>query len=160
MSSQQLKSNMSAVYLLLGSDAIVKGITTPDGMHVFSIYEFLELVLIGNKSRKYVKNLWKTLSRDTSKFTEVKEDLVMAVPITKMRKTKPTTGTTVMGLQALMHVLGNQVNAELRPFVETTLAHYTAGYRGMIVEVDLNARVHPQIPSFHYNFMPPIYALE
>jgi hypothetical protein len=71
-----------------------------------------------------------------------------------MKKT-PTAGMSVMGLQALLHVLGNQVSATLRPFVEATLANYMAGDRCMTIEVDLNATVHPQIPSFHPNFMPP-----
>ena len=48
---------MSAVYLLLGvgKDDIIKGIITPDGFHVFSIYDFMQIVLIGGKSRDYVK---------------------------------------------------------------------------------------------------------
>ncbi len=59
VSSQQLKSDMSVVYLLLGGDkhSIIGGIITPDDYHVFSIYEFMQKVMIDNKSRKYVTNL-------------------------------------------------------------------------------------------------------
>jgi len=158
VSSQQLKSDMFVVYLLLGGrDASVGGIITPDGFHVFSIYDFMQLVISGKgprKSRKYVLNLWNDICRQNSQFTEVKGTLDVAVPSTKMKKT-PTAGMSVMGLQALLHVLGNQVSATLRPFVEATLANYMAGDRCMTIEVDLNATVHPQIPSFHPNFMPP-----
>ena len=70
VSSQQLKSDMSVVYLLLGGrDASVGGIITPDGFHVFSIYDFMQLVISGKgprKSRKYVLNLWNDICRQNS----------------------------------------------------------------------------------------------
>jgi hypothetical protein len=112
------------------------------------------LVLFGDKNRTHVKKLWKTLSRDTSKLTEVKQALVLAVPSTKMRKLT-TSGMTVMELQSLLDVLGNRVHVELRMIVEATFARYMAGDRSMIIEVDLNATVHEQIPSLNYNFKPP-----
>jgi hypothetical protein len=81
---------MSVVYLLLGGrDAIVSGIITPDGLHVFSIYDLLQIVMIGDKSRNYVRNLWTTLCRQNSQFMEVEGTLDLAVPSTKMRKTEP-----------------------------------------------------------------------
>jgi hypothetical protein len=160
VSSQQLKSDMSVVYLLLGGrDAIVSGIITPDGLHVFSIYDLLQIVMIGDKSRNYVRNLWTTLCRQNSQFMEVEGTLDLAVPSTKMRKTEPkkgaTAGTTVMGLKGVLDVLGNRVAEACRKVVEDIFARYMVGDRSMIVEVNLNETVHPQIPRFSYNFQPP-----
>ena len=147
---------MSVVYLLLGGrDAIVNGIFTPDGFHVFSIYEFLELVLIGKRNRTYVKKLWKTLSRQHSHFMEVQGTLALAVPSTKMPRMPPTAGTTVAGLRGILDVLGNRVAADCRKVVEDIFARYMLGDRSMIVEVNLNHKEHPQIPHFSYNFQPP-----
>jgi len=146
---------MSVVYLLLGGrDAVVKGIITPDGCHVFSIYEFMEIVLIGGKRRKYVVNLWSTLSRQNTQFMEVKGTLSLAVPSKKMPKAEPTAGTTVAGLRGVLDVLGNRVAAGCRKTVEDIFARYAAGDMSMIVEIDLNAKVHA-IPRLSYNFQPP-----
>jgi hypothetical protein len=119
VSSQQLKSDMSVVYLLLGGpdalekcDPFVKGIITPDGFRIFSIYDFMQIVLISNeepRSHTYVKKLWKTLCKCYSQFMEVKGTLGLAVPRSKMRKTEPkkgaTVGTTVAGLKGVLDVL-------------------------------------------------------
>ena len=151
---------MSVVYLLLGGrDAIVSGIITPDGLHVFSIYDLLQIVMIGDKSRNYVRNLWTTLCRQNSQFMEVEGTLDLAVPSTKMRKTEPkkgaTAGTTVMGLKGVLDVLGNRVAEACRKVVEDIFARYILGDRSMIVEVNLHHKQHPQIPRLSYNFQPP-----
>jgi hypothetical protein len=147
---------MSVVYLLLGGrDAVVKGIITPDGFRIFSIYEFMEIVLIGGRRRKYVVNLWDTLSRQNTQFMEVQGTLALAVPSSKMPKREPTAGTTVAGLRGVLDVLGNRVSENCRKVVEDIFARYGAGDRSMIVEVNLNDKEHPQIPRFSYNFQPP-----
>lgn len=148
---------MSAVYLMLWSNASVRGIITENGLHVFSSYDFMELVISGKgprKSRKFIHKLWKDICLNNSQFMEVKKTLRPAVASTKMQLT-PTAGMTVMGLQALLHALDKHVSATLRPFVEATLANYMLGDRSSVIEVDLNQTAHPQIPSFHPNFMPP-----
>jgi len=156
VSSQQLKSDMFVVYLLLGGrDASVGGIITPDGFHVFSIYDFMIIVLIGNKSRKDVQNLWKDICRQNSQFMEVQGTLGLAVPSTKMPKTPPTAGMSVMGLKGVLDALGYRVSEACRKTVEDIFARYMAGDRSMIVEVNLNEKEHPQIPRFSYNFQPP-----
>jgi hypothetical protein len=128
---------MSAVYLMLSSNASVRGIITEHGMHIFCLYDFMQHVLVhdvnGRKSRTYVKNLFKTLCRENSQFMEFKKTLRPAVASTKMQLT-PTA---------------------VRPFVEATLANYMLGDRSSVIEVDLEQAAHPQIPSFHPNFMPP-----
>ena len=118
--SQQLKSDMSCVYLLLGGpdanqkiEQYIGGIITPDRCLVFSIYDFLQkaLIYISGKppSRTYVKKLWKTLCKCYSQFMEVKGTLGLDVPRIKMRKTEPkkgvTVGTTVAGLKGVLDVL-------------------------------------------------------
>jgi hypothetical protein len=153
---------MSVVYLLLGGrDAIVGGIITPDNFHVFSIYEFLEIVLTGNRNRDYVKKLWTRLCKRNSQFMYVGGTLELAVPSSKMRKTDPkkgaTAGTTVAGLRAVLDVLSeNQVTEGCRKTVEDIFARYYAGDKSMLVFVNLNDKEHPQIPDLsHYNFQPP-----
>jgi hypothetical protein len=147
---------MSVVYLLLGGDdsSIISGIITSDDYHVFSVYDFMQKVMLGNKSRKYVTNLWETLSR-YPQFMEVQGTLGLAVPSTKMPKTKPTSDMTIVGLRAVLDVLGNSVSENCRKTVEDIFARYMAGDSSMLVFVNLDNKEHPQIPRFSYNFQPP-----
>ena len=148
---------MSVVYLLLGGrDAVVKGIITPDGFYIFSIYDFLQIVLIGVRSRKYVTNLWNTLCNQNSQFMYVQGTLGLAVQSSKMPKTPRTAGTTIAGLKAVLDVLGNRVSEPCRKVLEDIFARYAAGDKSMLVFVNLDDKVHPQIPDLsHYNFQPP-----
>jgi hypothetical protein len=144
------------VYLLLGGrDAVVKGIITPDGFYIFSIYDFLQIVLIGVRSRKYVTNLWNTLCNQNSQFMYVQGTLGLAVQSSKMPKTPPTAGTTIAGLKAVLDVLGNRVAEPCRKVLEDIFARYAVGDKSMLVFVNLNDKEHPQIPRFSYNFQPP-----
>jgi hypothetical protein len=62
---------------------------------------------------------------------------------------------TVPGLKALLDVLGNhQVSAACRRVVEDIFARYMLGDKSMLVQINLNDKVH-RIPSFSYNFQPP-----
>ena len=163
---------MSVVYLLLGGydrdmnkcKWYLSGIITPDNYHVFSIYDFLQIALISNpgtqKSRKHVEQLWKTICHQHPQFMYVEGTLELVIPFPKMRKITPkqgaTTGTTVAGLQAILHVLGrNQVTDANRKNLEDIFARYHAGDKSMLVFVNINDKVHPQIPLFNYNFQPP-----
>ena len=60
--------------------------------------------------------------RDTSKFVEFKEDLVLAVPSTNIMK-YTTPGMTVMGLQRLQCILEKKVTEDFRTIVEATQVH-------------------------------------
>ena len=157
VSSQQLTSDMSVAYFLLGGqDCFIGGIITPDGYHVFSIYEFLEKILIGNRNRTYVKKLWDILCNQNSQFMHVQGTLDMAVRSTKMPKREPTAGTTVAGLRGVLDVLGrNHVTDANRKVLEDIFARYATGDRSMLVEVNLNDQSYPQIPRFSYNLQPP-----
>jgi hypothetical protein len=119
---------MSAVYLMLWSNASVRGIITEHALHIFCLYDFMQHVLVhdvnGCKSRTYVKKLFKTLCRENAQFMEFKKPLRPAVASTKMKLTP-------------------------------TLANYMLGDRSSVIEVDLEQVAHPHIPSFHPNFMPP-----
>ena len=149
-------TQMSVVYLLLGGGYTnIGGIFTPDGFHVFSIHDFMLIVLTGKKSRKYVQNLWACICRQHSQFMEVPGTLALAVPSTKMPKRKPIAGTTVAGLSAVLNVLGSGVAPDCRKVVEDIFARYMLGDRSMIVEVNLHHTQHPQIPRLSYNFQPP-----
>ena len=167
VSSPQLKSDMSVAYLLLGGpdayqerDPWVGGIITPDRFHVFSIYDFIEIVLIphanGRKiSRKDARNLWLDICRQNSQFMEVKGTLGLAVTSDKMPKTPPTAGTTVAGLYGVLYALGNKVSEANRKVLYDIFARYMTGDRSMIVEVNLNDKKHSKIPRFNYNFQSP-----
>jgi hypothetical protein len=139
---------MLAVYLHFGGDATLRGMMTCDGMHVFSIYEFVMFVC-NKKTLKYARRIWKNLKNDTAKFMELQQYFGSVVPSTNM-----IPGTTVMGLQALMNVLDDKVNRDSRWIVEDVFARYLAGDQSMLTMVDLNATNYEQYPNDHYNFIP------
>jgi hypothetical protein len=141
---------MSTVYLVIGNSNI-KGITTSEGMRVFSVTDFINIVC--RKTGSYARLIWKRLTSDTSKFTEIKEALVLAVPSTKIRKFT-TPGMTIDSLQELLCLL--KVDEDIRPIVEDTFARYMNGDTSMLIEVDLNMTVSPE--NLHYNFKPPTRA--
>ena len=90
---------MSVVYLQLVSDATIRGITSSHGIQVFSVYDFINLVC--RKTGKYANRVWRHLIRDTSKFVEFKEDLVLAVPSTNiMKRTTHCHGTAKTAVHA------------------------------------------------------------
>ena len=158
---------MSVAYLILGGpdadqtcDPFVKGIVTPDRFHVFEIYDFLQIVLSGNPNRDYVKYVWKNIRKHNAHIMYVEGTLHLLSPSSKMRKTEPkkgaSPGTTVAGLKGILDVLGrNHVTDANRKVLEDIFARYHAGDFSMIVEIDLNSKLHPQIPRFNYNFQPP-----
>ena len=127
-------------------------------MQVFSIYDFINLVC--QKTGSYSRHLWKRLICKTSKFTEIKEALVLPMPNSNMMKyTTPV--MTVTGLQTLLCILDKKVSEEYRMLVETTFAGYNSGDTSM--EVDLkptiplfNTKICGDLLSLHYNFAPPM----
>jgi hypothetical protein len=154
---------MSVAYLLLGGpdvsqrcDPFVKGIVTPERLHVFSIIDFLQIVLRVCINRKHAEKLWQTICKQNSQFMYVPGTLDLLVPSKKMPENQPTAGTTVAGLKGVLNVLSrNHVTDANRKTIEDIFARYAAGDRSMIVEIDLNAQEHPQVPRFNYNFQPP-----
>ena len=158
---------MSVVYLLLGgpdadqkSEQYIGGIITPDHCLIFSIYDFLQKILmfINGKppSRMYVKDFWKKLCKRNSQFTQVQGTLDLAVRSSKMPKTPPTAGTTVEGLRGLLDVLdSHHVTDANRKVLEDIFARYHAGDTSMLVFVNLDDKEHPQSPRFSYNVQPP-----
>ena len=140
---------MYAVYLNFGGDATLKGMIALDGMHVFSIYDFIMFVC--KKTMQYAKCIWKNLRNNTAKFMELQQHFGSVVPSTNM-----IPGTTVMGLQALMNVLDKKVNQDSRWIVKDIFARYMAGDMSMLTVVDLNATNYEQNPNKHPNFMPPL----
>jgi hypothetical protein len=138
---------MLAVYLKLG-DLTLRGMIAMDGMHVFSIYDFMMFVC-KKKTLQYAKRIWKNLRNDTAKFMELQQYFGSDVSSTNM-----IPGTTVMGLHALMNVLDDKVNRDSRWIVEVVFARYLAGDQSMLTMVDLNATNYEQYPNDHYNFIP------
>jgi len=153
---------MSVAYLILGGpdvsqrcDPFVKGIVTPERLHVFGIIDFLQIVLRVCINRKHAEKLWQTICKQNSQFMHVPGTLDLLSPSTKMPKTQPTAGTTVAGLRGVLDVLSrNHVTDANRKVLEDIFARYAAGDRSMVVEIDLNAKEH-KIPRFNYNFQPP-----
>ncbi len=60
-------SKMSALLLRLATDATVRGMTTRDGLQVFSVYDFVNLVC--RKNDTYSWQVWKRIS-ENSKFRD------------------------------------------------------------------------------------------
>jgi hypothetical protein len=171
---------MSAIYLkpvaddIVMDNALIRGITTYDNMQVFAVYDYINIVC--RKTGQYAKRVWRELIRDTSKFSEVQKELLLAIPSTKIMNFK-TPGMTVMGLQRLLYILDKKVDQDLRPIVYMTLARYIEGDRSMVIEVDLsvtshgpiqktkdilarhntlfNTKLHGNLLRLHYNFEPP-----
>ena len=73
---------MSQVYLKLVFGDSVRGITTEDGIHMFSVYDFINVVC--QKTDPYAKRVWRHL-KGTSDFTEVKEDILLLYQTQKQR---------------------------------------------------------------------------
>ena len=151
---------MSVVYLKIVDDVSVRGITTLDGIHIFSAYDFISAVC--KKTGSYSRLLWKRLICDTSKFKHVNEDLLLASTSTKIRR-RVTPGLTVSGLQRLLHIIHKKMPEDSHTIVESILSLYMTGDRSMIIEVDLNSTVtlfdaksYRDILSLHYNFEPPV----
>jgi hypothetical protein len=153
-----LSPDMSILHLKLG-DTNVQGITTRDGVQVFSIYDFINVAC--QKTGTYSRKKWKRLISNTSKFTEVTEDL--GLPTTTTRKTRWTTpGMTIMGLKTLLYIINKEVKEDLRIIIETTFARYMQGDTSMITQVDLktrsslfNTKKYGHVLRLHYNFEPP-----
>jgi hypothetical protein len=83
----------------------------------------------------------------------------LLAPSSKMRKTESkkdaSPDTTVAGLWAVLHVLRrNHVTDANRKVLQDIFARYHTGDRSMIVEIDINQKVH-DIPRFSCNFQPP-----
>ena len=57
---------MSALLLKLAGDVEVRGTTTHDGMQVFSVYDFINLVYQENGT--YARQAWALLISEDSKF--------------------------------------------------------------------------------------------
>ena len=157
MKFSYLAPDMSILHLKLG-DANVKGITTGDGVQVFSIYDFINVAC--QKTGTYSRKKWKSLISNTSKFTEFTEDLDLPTTTRKTRWTTP--GMSIMGLQTLLHLMNKEVKEDSRIIIEATFARYMQGDTSMITEVDLktrsslfNTKKYGHVLRLHYNFEPP-----
>ena len=123
---------------------------------MFSIIDFLQIVLRVCINRKHAEKLWQTICKQNPQFMFVPGTLDLLSPSKKMPENKPTAGTTVAGLKAVLDVLSrNHVTDAKRKVLEDIFARYAAGDWSMIVQIDLNAQVHEQVPRFNYNFQPP-----
>ena len=120
---------MLAVYLKLG-DVTLRGMVALDGMHVFSILDFMMFVC-HKKTLQHAEGVWNNLKNDTAKFMELQQYFGSVVP-----STNTIPGTTVNGLYALMNVLDNKVNPNSRRIVEDIFARYIAGDMSMLTFIE------------------------
>ena len=135
---------MSALLLRLAGDATVRATITADGEHVFSVYDFLDLVCPNSKS--YASVTW---SRMISEDSEFKHELKFTMVYLKLqneglnnttkRRFRKTPVMTLVGLQRLMMILGSKVSADFRQIVLDIFTRYMAGDRSMLQEVEANA---------------------
>ena len=129
---------MTTLMLQLTSDASLRGMITPDGMQVFSVYDFICLAAQKATSSNYGRVTYSRLISDGSEF---KDELVtscynLKFPGAGQRET-PT--MTIRGLQRLLMILGGKVAAEFRTMAESTFTRVMAGDTSLIEVIRANA---------------------
>ena len=136
------QSQMSALLLQLAADATVRGTTTPEGLQIFSVYDFINLVC--HKTGSYSRQVWMRLINSNFKnelefyFIPTKNHLYQNGTNGK-RSTNRTPAMTLRGLQRLLLILDNKVASNFRHIVEGTFTRFMSGDTSMIQEIHSNA---------------------
>jgi len=137
-------TRMSALLLRLAGDATVRATINAQGEHVFSVYDFLDLVCPNSKS--YASVTWSRLTDENSEYRdEIKFTMVylkiqnVGLSDDKKRRFRKTPVMTLQGLQHLLVIMGSKVSAEFRQIVLGVFTRYMAGDRSMLQEVEANA---------------------
>ncbi len=128
--------------LKLAGDVTVRGTTTPDGMQVFSVYDFINLVC--QKTGSYSRQVWMRLMnshfKDELEFNFISARTHLYQHGTSGGKsTNRTPAMTLRGLQRLLLILDNKVAAEFRQIVEGVFTRFQSGDLTMIEEIRSNA---------------------
>ena len=135
---------MSELLLRLAADVTVRGTTTAEGMQVFSVYDFINLVC--QKNGTYAHNAWARLKDRDSNLKEgdgFKMEILRyhadSVSSTVKSRNRVTPVMTLRQLQRLLLSLDNKVASDFRMIVEGIFTRYIAGDLSMIEEIRENA---------------------
>ena len=129
---------MPNLLLKLTSSASLRGMVSPDGLQVFSIYDFICLSTQKATTSSYGRVTYGRLISDASEF---KDEVVTASHNLKFpgagQRDTPT--MTIRGLQRLLMILGGKVAAEFRVLVESTFTRVITGDTSLIEVIKANA---------------------
>ena len=135
---------MSELLLRLSADVTVRGTTTHEGMQVFSVYDFINLVC--QKSGTYAHNAWARLKEADPNLKEgdgFKMEILRyhadSVSSTVKSRNRVTPVMTLRQLQRLLLSLDNKVASDFRMIVEGIFTRYMSGDKTMITEINANA---------------------
>ena len=129
---------MSTLLLKLTSNVSLRGMTSPDGIQVFSVYDFITLACQKTDGGAYARKTFSNLIKEGCEFRDevVNNVLSLQFPGSGQRET-PT--MTIRGLQRLLMILGGKVATEFRTLAESTFTRVMAGDTSLIEVIKANA---------------------
>lgn len=116
----------------------VRGMIGPDGLQLFSVYDFMTISCRYGNSGASARNEFKRLIREGSEFQSevVGSCYYLKFPGSGQRETPCM---TIRGLQRLLMILGGKVAAEFREIIEGTFTRVMAGDQSLIEVINANA---------------------
>jgi hypothetical protein len=129
----------SLVLKLTGDDTNkIRGMLAPDGMQVFSVYDFMTIACGYTNSGATARNEFKRMVKDGSEY---KTEIVASCYNLHFpgQRGAATPSMTVRGLQRLLMILGGKVAAEFRAVVEGVFTRVMAGDQSLIQVINANA---------------------
>ena len=137
--SSRAPSMSSLVLKLTGDDTHgIRGMLAPDGMQVFSVYDYMTKACGYKDTGAAARNEFKRLTRDGSEF---KDEIVASCYSLHFpgQRGPSTPCMTIRGLQRLTMILGGKVAAEFRAMAEGVFTRVMAGDQSLIEVINENA---------------------
>ena len=128
---------MSTLLLKLTSNASLRGMVSPDGMQVFSVYDFISLACQKTDGGAYAR---KTYSNLVKVGRESRDEIVSQIYCLQFPggRGAATPTTTIQGLSKLMTMLGNKVSKAFKLEAFDILERYLDGDLSMCTEIEEN----------------------
>jgi hypothetical protein len=135
-SATQLVTQL-ALRLTSGDKDPIRGMKTPDGRSLFSVYD----AILNTGAYASKGAVLKAFSRMIAEGSDTKEEVLTLCLYHKFpgRGQRDTPCMDIRGLQRLISLLGGKIGAEYRRLAETTLTRLVAGDETMIGEIEENA---------------------
>lgn len=116
----------------------VRGMIGPDGMQVFSVYDFLTISCGYESSGATARKEFQRLTKDGSEYQREVVALCHYCKFPGARQ-RDTPCMTIRGLQRLLMIQGGKVAAEYREIIEGTFTRVMAGDQSLIEVINANA---------------------
>ena len=127
------------VLKLTGDDSHrIRGMLSPDGMQVFSVYDFITVACAKTDKGVYARKCFGRLTTDGSEHQNEIVSLCHNLHFPGQRGAQ-TPAMTIRGLQRLLMILGGKVAAEFRALVEGVFTRVMAGDQSLIEVINANA---------------------